>query len=205
MVQLSYAITVCDESQELETLLNYLHAHANLKDSEIVVLQDINKTNEEIEKILLKHNIQAYKDGFDKNFANWKNKLNSLCCGEYIFQIDADELPDPFLLNNLSTLLYNNTDIDLIWVARENFVDDITPDHIKQWNWNLDDQNRINFPDYQGRIYKNHPNIKWSGVVHETISGASSIAALPPETKFSILHHKNINKQEKQNKFYESI
>jgi hypothetical protein len=36
-----------------------------------------------------------HKGKFDRHFADWKNKLTSLCNGDYIFQIDADELPNP--------------------------------------------------------------------------------------------------------------
>ncbi len=34
-----------------------------------------------------------HKGKFDRHFADWKNKLTSFCNGDYIFQIDADEIP----------------------------------------------------------------------------------------------------------------
>ena len=63
----------------------------------------------------------------------------------------------------------------------------------------------INFPDYQARIYKNDPKIKWEGKVHETITGYETIAELPTEEYLCLLHHKSISKQEQQNKLYETL
>ena len=48
-------------------------------------------------------------------------------------------------------------------------------------------------------------NIKWIKPVHEIISGAQSYAHLPPQEELSLYHPKTIQKQEKQNKLYESM
>jgi hypothetical protein len=76
-------------------------------------------------------------------------------------------------------------------------------EHINKWKWNLDKQGRINFPDYQGRIYKS--NLQWSGNVHERIVGVKNYSLFPLEEEFCIIHNKTIKKQEEQNELYSSL
>jgi len=62
----------------------------------------------------------------------------------------------------------------------------------------------INAYDFQGRIFKK--NMKWGGKVHEKIIGAKYYSLLPTdEDVYYILHHKTIEKQEKQNNYYNTI
>ena len=64
----------------------------------------------------------------------------------------------------------------------------------------------INWPnDYQARLWKNRPNIRWTKEVHETLEGYNNYTFLPAEGKYCFEHHKTIERQEKQNKFYEGI
>jgi hypothetical protein len=201
---ISYAITVCNEEIEFKQLINHLKAHIDTED-EIVVLCDKNNTLDSIEQFALETNLKFYKDSFGGDFADWKNKLNSYCSGSYIFQIDADEIPNKFLLINLKSIIKSNDAMELIWVPRENYVFGITEQHLNKWHWNLDEHNRINFPDYQGRIYKNQINIYWAGKVHETIKCSGQVGFLPATSEMSILHKKTIQKQEKQNNLYEEL
>lgn len=200
---ISYAITVCNEEIEFKQLIQHLIKYISPED-EIVVLCDQNNTLESIEQFALAQNIKFYKDVFKGDFADWKNKLNSYCSGSHIFQIDADEIPNEFLLSNLKSIIESNHQMELIWVPRENYVFGITEEHLNKWNWNLDNKNRINFPDYQGRIYKNQINIYWAGKVHETIKCSGQVGVLPAVSEMSILHKKTIQKQEKQNSLYEN-
>jgi hypothetical protein len=62
----------------------------------------------------------------------------------------------------------------------------------------------INWCDYQRRIYKNHPNIKWINKVHETLIGYEKWAIIPHYEDLCLLHSKNIKKQEEQNNTYSS-
>jgi hypothetical protein len=63
----------------------------------------------------------------------------------------------------------------------------------------------INAFDYQGRIYRKDPNIKWVGKVHEKIEGHKSFAYLPSEEHWSLYHPKTLNRQIKQNKYYNTL
>lgn len=63
----------------------------------------------------------------------------------------------------------------------------------------------INFPDYQGRIYKKSEAISWTGKVHERITGYKKFANFPAEKNYCIIHNKPIDKQEAQNELYNRI
>ena len=128
-----------------------------------------------------------------------------MCSGDYIFNIDADEIPNKYLINNIKIILESNPTIDLYWVPRVNTVKDITEEHIKKWNWRVNEKGWINFPDWQGRIWKNRPNIRWEKEVHEVLEGYREYSFLPDEEKYCFYHHKTIDRQEKQNEFYSDI
>lgn len=63
----------------------------------------------------------------------------------------------------------------------------------------------INFPDYQTRFYRRTSEIEWEGHVHETIVGYNTFAIFPGVDDYCIIHDKTINRQEKQNEYYETI
>jgi len=141
----------------------------------------------------------------NKNFAAHKNNLNKNCDGDWIFAIDADEIPDEYLMEALPFILDVNSEVEAYWVPRVNTVAGITDQHIAKWGWRVDDQGWVNFPDWQMRIYRNTENIYWIKPVHEQLKGYTKFANLPAEEKFALHHPKNIGRQEKQNAFYETI
>ena len=142
---------------------------------------------------------------FNNHFANWKNTLKDLCNGDYIFQIDADELPSKELLDYLPTLFKSNPDNEVYLVPRINTVEGLTNEHINKWSWRVNEQGWINWPDYQWRIWKNLPEIKWKNKVHEVLTGYKEHTYLPAEEEFCFYHPKDIDRQEKQNEFYSTI
>ncbi len=206
-MKISYAITVCNEMEEIKRLIPFLLECKRIQD-EIVILFDEKNGNKEILDFLLpyniKPNVQTWRSlEWNDNFADWKNLLNGYCSGDYIFQIDADEMISEYMINNLHQILEMNPDVDLIFVPRINTVEGITGNHINMWRWNLNEKGYINFPDRQGRIYRK--GMKWYSKVHERIIGGSKFASLPDDEVYCIQHHKTIERQEKQNKFYNSI
>lgn len=204
-MKISYAITVCNELEEVKRLIPHLLEYKREED-EIVVLQDIQNQHptlsEHLHKLKYEDKIKLTGERFDGHFADWKNKLKELCTGDYIFQIDADELPTQDLIADLPYIVGENN-IDLFLVPRDNKVEGITEEHIKKWGWKVDNLGRINFPDYQTRIYKNSPDIKWINKVHERIDGFKTYAALPHE--YFMHHIKTIERQEKQNNYYDTL
>lgn len=206
-MKISYAITVCNELEEIKRLVPFLLKHKRPND-EIVVLYDDKNGNKEILDFLLpfniKPNVQTWRGlWWNNNFAEWKNKLNDYCEGDYIYQIDADEMISEYMVSNLHSILEMNPNVDLIFVPRINTVDGITQEHIDKWRWNVNDKGHINFPDMQGRIYRK--GMSWYGKVHERIIGGQKFSSLPYDEEYCIQHHKTIERQEKQNNYYNSL
>jgi len=206
-MKISYAITVCNELEEVKRLVNFLLSNKRTQD-EIVILYDNNGSVEvydyvnNLDEIV---NVFVVKDNFTGHFAEWKNKLTLLCKGDYIFQIDADELPNEQLIDVLPYILEINQEVDVFLVARINTVEGLTHDHIRQWRWNVDDKGWVNFPDYQWRIYRNSPSIRWKNKVHEVLEGFKTSTLLPAEELYCLYHPKTIDRQEKQNNYYNTL
>ena len=208
-MKISYAITVCNELGEIKKLITLL-LNSKRDEDEIVVLVDLTKNTSTskliryLHKLSYNNHITLVEDTFNNHFANWKNRLSRACKGDYIFQIDADEYPHLHLLNSLPSILESNP-VDLIRVPRVNTVKGLTTFHIQSWVWNVNKDNWVNWPDMQWRIYKNNPKIQWEGNVHEKIIGYETFAELPSEEAYALYHPKDIKRQEKQNKYYESL
>ena len=207
-MKLSYAITACNEVEETIILVNQLLNYKE-ENSEIVVLLDTPKAPVElVEYLELQANadyITLIESEFDNDFAQWKNFLNSHCKGDWIFQLDADEHLTPDLIVNMESLLDANTDKDMIVVPRINTVEGLTEAHIQKWGWNVNEKGWVNFPDYQTRIFKNSDKIGWSGKVHERIVGFESYTNFPVDEIYCIKHPKTIDRQEKQNNYYDTL
>ena len=205
-MKISYGITICDEHVEADLLITFLAERID-KDDEIVVVYDQNRINNETLKVLKNHKdvISYYPFDFQQNFLENKNYLNTKFTGDYIFQIDADEIPSEDLIANLKPILESNP-VDLLITPRKNLVEGLTQLHINQWRWRVNEKGWVNWPDAQKRIYKNTSSIQWKGhQVHGMIEGYETYAALPMEEEFSIIHNKTIDRQEKQNSRYTDI
>ena len=189
-MKISYGITVYNEYKELDNLLFHLSKYIREED-EVVVTQDTSKVGDKsilqdefyaLEKILEKYEYGTYFNprqlkvtsfNFDKDFSALKNFTKEQCSGDYIFHIDADEIPNEILLKQLPQILEIN-ETDLVWVPRINIVNGITEFHMNLWKWRQTEQGWINFPDYQARIFRNADHIKWIKPVHEVIDGAQT-------------------------------
>ena len=201
-MKISYAITVCNELEEIKRLIPFLLEHKRPED-EIVVLWDENGDLKVWEYIISIPEPRHFRDYFNKNFSEWKNKLSLVCEGDYIFQIDADEVPNSSLIENLPAILENN--VEVILVPRVNTVQGITQQHIQHWGWRQNEKGWVQWPDYQWRIYKNTPNIKWKNKLHEVLDGFKTYSNLPEMEEYALYHPKTIEKQEKQNNFYSNL
>ena len=207
-MKLSYAITVKDEFLEIQRLLQKLLTLKQPQD-EIVVLYDSKNGSIGVESYLRKMNVETtqflwYPYEFDGHFANLKNELTKHCSGDYIFQIDADEYPHETLMDNIHEILKVN-DVDVILVPRVNTVEGLTQQHIEKWGWKVNEEGWVNFPDPQWRIYKNSESIRWENKVHEKLVGYETISNLPWMEELSLYHPKHIERQEKQNEYYDTL
>jgi hypothetical protein len=199
MPSISYAITACNEHVELARLLELLNNNIREED-EIVIQLDIDNATKEVRTVANKYTAHP----LNGDFATFKNHLTKFCTKDYIFQIDADEYPHLHLLESLPQILEYNP-IDVILVPRINTVEGLTAQHIGQWNWNVNENGWVNFPDYQWRIWKNTPKIKWINKVHERLDGFQTYSALPQVEEYCLYHPKDIKRQEKQNQFYSTL
>jgi hypothetical protein len=207
-MKISYAITVCNEFVEIQKLISFILKNKRNED-EIIILFDSKNGDPAIEEYLRSHSVNGefiwVKGEFGNHFADWKNKLTKLCSGDYIFQIDADELPHTKLMESLPEILEKNSHNDVFLVPRVNTVEGILDEHINKWGWRLNEKKWINWPDNQWRIYKNNGTIKWINKVHERLDGFKTFASLPPIEEFALYHPKTIDRQEKQNQYYDTL
>jgi glycosyltransferase involved in cell wall biosynthesis len=210
-MKISYAITVSVETVEIKRLINLILSHKREQD-EICVLLDKPKASNELIDILYKYssndNITLKESSFNGNFAEWKNELTRMCKGDWIFNIDADEMPNEYLFELLPELIELNPNLDLVYVPRINTLDGDTNEiqkYVMSQGWKIDNKGWINYPDLQGRVFRNDESIKWEGRVHEKIIGTKSHSILPLEERFSIYHPKSLDKQIKQNELYKQI
>ena len=196
-----------NETDSLSELIQFLVKHKDEED-EIVILDDYSdneKTSAYLDVVCSIHEITFEQRHLLKDYAGQKNYLNRMCKGKYIVNIDADELPNKWLMKNIKEILEANPTIDLYWIPRVNTVEGLTQEHIQKWGWQVNEQGWVNFPDYQGRIWRNRPNIRWKNPVHEVLEGYKEHTFLPQEEEFCFYHQKNIDRQEKQNEFYNTI
>ncbi len=208
-MKISYAITVCNEAKEIKSLVDILMV-GKRKQDEVIVLFDQKNGDEKIAKYLTTFskfpNFHFYRGlEFNGNFSEWKNLLTTYCTGDYIFQIDADEYPHESVFSHIPAILESNPDNEVYLVPRVNTVEGLTLDHQLKWGWNVNEKGWVNWPDYQWRIWKKKPEIRWKNKVHEVLDGYKTYAALPAMEALSLYHPKTIERQEKQNKYYESL
>jgi glycosyltransferase involved in cell wall biosynthesis len=204
MPSISYAITACNEHVELDRLLTQLTESIRPED-EIVIQLDKTATVEVRSTCFDfgRANLRVVEFPLNSDFASFKNNLIKECLKDYIFQIDADEYLSEELLLSLPGILELNPGIDLFAVPRINTVEGLTQDHIQKWGWHVSGNGWVNYPDYQTRILKNIPEIRWINKVHERLVGAKNGSHLPEE--YTLIHPKTIERQEKQNNYYNTL
>ena len=204
-VSISFAITASTEHLELKRLLTLLTQ--NIRDIDEVVLQvDSTTVTQEVRNVISEYpSVKFIEFPLNNHFGNFKNNLKSYCTGDYIFQIDADELPEKTLIQSLPTVIEQNPTVGLFHIPRVNIVDGITEHHIEKWNWSKNPNGWINWPDWQPRFFKNSPEIEWLLPVHETINNYGVAAFFPALKEYSLFHPKSIHKQETQNEFYSTL
>ena len=210
-MKIGYFITACNEYEELKKLLILLRTNIDKNDC-IGVLLDEKNVTDEVDSLcnqFLVPNNESFRviySNLDNDFASFKNlgyHLFDDC--DWIFNIDADELPSSILIQNIKQIINLNPETELIYVPRINTVEGLTQDHINKWRWQVNEEGWVNWPDYQGRIYKRSPMIEWKGKVHERIEGMKKYSHLPAKEEFAFHHPKTIERQKRQNEYYETL
>lgn len=207
---ISYVVTAKDELVELQRLLPRLLKHYVPAEDEIIIQLDTTRSDEVYDYVKMIEstgvNFKVIEYPLNGDFASFKNNYIKYCTKDFVFNIDADELPHESLLMTLKEILYNNPEIDMYLVPRINVVAGVTPEYVKNQGWVINEKGYINFPDAQMRIFKNNGEIRWINKVHEVLTGYSTHAALPTETEdYCLLHVKSFERQKRANEYYAQL
>jgi len=203
---ITYAITTHNEGHAyLSKIISQIKQCKGRYD-EVIILDD-NSTDAETCEILASCELPVIKHSLNNDFAAHKNQIAIHAKGDYIFQIDGDEFLGADLADTLPELLFENPDVDMFYVPRVNIVEGLTHSDALRWNWRVDSKNRVMWPDFQTRIYKNNGKIYWKNAVHEVLTSNYDIVVgqLPEEEGWALQHHKDILRQRQQNEFYATI
>jgi glycosyltransferase involved in cell wall biosynthesis len=218
-MKISYLITCSTETDTLERLLSLVGTYVrnDIEDEMVVVIDNDATDNDKTKNILsnlvvqmgpeyMEKRVKIFGNSLNNDYGTHKNYCNSKCTGDWIFQLDGDELPSETLLLNLKDIIAANPTAELFTVPRINDYRGVTPAHAMQWGWRLtpcpEYENRpiVNWPDYQGRIYKNIPSrIRWERKLHEKIEGVNEFVVLPAIVDLALYHDKTIETQMKTN------
>tara|TARA_R100001369_G_scaffold50541_2_gene77262 strand:- start:128 stop:784 length:657 start_codon:yes stop_codon:yes gene_type:complete len=207
-MKISYGITVHNEADEIKKLLGILLSTVSDDDDVVVCVDgDDDAVRFQLDTFSKKFsddckNMKVYQRKLDGDFSAQKNSVIENSTGDYIFHIDADEYPNEILLQQLKDIIELNDGVDLIWIPRVNTIEGMEQKHIDRWGWNVSDKGWVNYPDYQARVFRRDESIRWTRPLHEYIKGCKTYAHLPPHEELSLYHPKTIEKQEKQNIFY---
>jgi hypothetical protein len=194
-MKLTYTIQVCNESRELYSLLNFLTKVIDDED-EINVVVDTEHTTEKVELVLeqFEERVNVFKRPFDNFHVNAQFHIEK-ATGEYIFGIDADEMPQELLIKNIKKII-EETGAEIIAIPRINIHPGATQEFIEKSNFRINDVGWINWPDFQMRIYKKCDHIKWTEEVHTKLTGSDKVIGVQAEPKLALWHIKSIEKQE---------
>ena len=193
-MKITYSIQVCNESRELYSLLNFL---IKVKDEEdyINVIVDSLHTTDKV-KLVNEH----FKDSisvFYNPFINFcKNAHFHLekCTTEYMFGIDADEMPQESMIKGLKQVL-NEHNVDILYIPRINIHPGSTQEFLEKTKFHVNQVGWINWPDYQGRVIKK--DVKWTDEIHtKPIHDGKKVGSLGDNPTLALWHIKSIEKQE---------
>jgi hypothetical protein len=200
-MKISYAICVCNEDNELNSLLSFLVKVIDDED-EINVLVDSGKVTEEVRSVLKKFEKRIIVNDreFCGNFSEHRNYHITKCTGDYIFVLDADEIPREAVIENIKTF-----DGDILALPRINIIPGYTEEWCKKLNFSTNEMGWINWPDYQCRFFKNNGKISWSLGLHERLVGSDKIGQLQANPQYALWHVKSVQKQDKQDDFYTKL
>lgn len=195
-MKVSYAITVCNESKEVYSLIAFL-VKVKDADDEINVLLDSLHATEAVRSVLdhFRDSIVVHERDFCGHFAEHRNFHIGACTGDYIFVVDADEMPKEKLVTHVKAMIAESG-ADLIMVPRINIHPGATQGWLEKCRFKVNALDWINWPDYQGRIFKNDPSIRYDGGLHEMVSGAKKPIALQADHTLALWHIKTVEKQD---------
>lgn len=126
------------------------------------------------------------QDALANNFGEHRNRVKAeFPAEEWILMLDADEWIQPCSIVSIHAKTLENPNSDAMFLERRNtFWDDtgsVVPPEI--------DYSKPFKPDFQGRMFKNLPDIRYQGHVHEGLTGHNWPLYLTGKP-FTLIHHK---------------
>jgi len=196
IMKLSYAITVCNESRDLFSLVSFLLKVKDEED-EINILIDTAHVTDNVKNVIqhFGNKVVTCERDFDGNFSEHRNFHLSQCSGDYIFIIDPDEMPKEKLIKCIKKVV-KDSGADLIMIPRINIHPGFTQEFLEKCTFKTNELDWINWPDYQGRILKNTSKIKWEKGLHEKIVGHEKRVCLQADPSIAIWNIKSVEKQD---------
>jgi hypothetical protein len=195
-MKISYAICVCNESKDIYSLISFLK---KIKDSEdeINILVDSAHVSPQVRSVLeyFKDDIVQNERDFDGKFATHRNYHFDKCSGDYIFYIDPDEMPQEVLIQNLKKII-SETDSELIYIPRINICPGFTQAWLDKFRFTINDMGWINWPDLQGRIFKNIPSMRMERELHEGFKDTVKKDIVQITPHLALFHIKSVEKQD---------
>lgn len=193
-VTLTYSVQVCNESRELYSLLEFL-IHTKDVDDIINVVVDSGHTTDKVKMVTdnFKNYINVFERPFDTFPQNAKFHVEK-CETDYIFQIDADEMPQEALMTNIKQMLIDSK-AEIVYIPRINLHPGLTSKHLEEFKFSVNNVGMINWPDYQGRILKKCESVTWSDEMHSKPIGSDKVVQLQPDTRIALWHIKSMQKQ----------
>jgi hypothetical protein len=193
-MKLTYTIQVCNESRELFSLLQFITRVKDEEDEINVVVDSTNKT-EKVDMVLehFKDTVNVYERPFDQFHVNAQFHIEK-ATGEYIFGMDADEMPQEMLIKNIKRII-EDTQAEVISIPRINIHPGITEQEVKDFGFHVNEVGFINWPDYQTRIFKKCDHIHWTDTLHTKLVGSDKIVGVKPNPSMALWHIKSMEKQ----------
>lgn len=136
MIKISVALAVFNEEKNLK---NCLESVKDLADEIVVV--DGGSSDKTLE-IAKEFEVKVIKTNNPINFHINKNKAIDACSGEWILQLDADEVVNKELAEEIRKIISKKNDIKGYWIPRRNFF---LGRFLKKGG---------QYPDYTLRLYK---------------------------------------------------
>lgn len=195
----SFAILTHNETETLSRLLGSL---ADVPGTEVRIVDDFSEppTLAIIDGFVRRYaNIHLYQRALRKNFAAQRNFIAGKCLGRYIGRIDADETLPRYLIENLEKIVEDLEagGFDAAMFPRINLLGEEADESFRKEfvaaydRFELNEKGWLNFPDYQIKLYRNTPSLKFRYIVHEILQGANRIYEFPAEEKYALMHHKS--------------
>lgn len=204
---ISIALLTHNETAQFHWLMQALAPALPMID-EIVVVDDFSEVGcvAAIRSYEGRIPLRFFQRSLDKNFAQQRNYMKSLCRGDFIFYLDPDELPSDEVVLGLPSIfqMMADADIDACTLPRFNILHESDrPLHPRSLDLN-DPSYKVEWED-QFRLLRNSPKLYWTMPINEYLTGMRRCYRFPQMPRYALLHPKATKYRQKRTEFYQSF